>query len=203
MKTVTIAIVFIILLAFPPRAFGRDAPDPKTWTGNVNLFLGTKILHEENWQPVDKPFEGGVLFDIKQQRWWFSLAIDLLYAAATEQVDIVDLGIGKYSASVESRIIELDLGIRKIWEVPKGFRPFVAGGFAIINGNIESEALGESVAEDNTGYGVWVNGGLYITLMKHLNLGLDARWSMAEIDLFDREARVGGWHFGVFAGFHW
>jgi hypothetical protein len=192
---------FLLIHALPAQ--GRETADPHAWTGNVNLFLGTKILYEDNWKPVDRPFEGGLLFDIKQNRWFVSFAVDLLYAGAVDYIDMADLGVGTYSVRVESRIVELDMGIRKIWQAPKGFRPYAGGGLAIINGRIQTDAFEESASADDTGYGGWLNGGMYLTLTDHINIGFDARWSMADIVLFERTTRVGGWHVGIVAGFHW
>jgi hypothetical protein len=104
---------------------------------------------------------------------------------------------------VESRILEFDLGIRKIWEVPRHIRPYIGGGLAIINGELKADSLGVSVSDDDTGFGMWADIGVYVTLSGRYNLGIDARWSKAEVDLFSTEARVGGWHIGALAGFHW
>jgi hypothetical protein len=76
-------------------------------------------------------------------------------------------------------------------------RPFIGGGIAFINAEARGTALGISVSDDNTGVGVWIDGGAYFSLCKHFNIGADVRWSKAEVTLFnvDREAR--GLHFGL------
>ena len=51
------------------------------WTGNVNFFLGQKTLDEDDWAPLDKQGEFGVLVDFKQQNWPVSIAIDFLGSA--------------------------------------------------------------------------------------------------------------------------
>lgn len=203
MRKNLVCIVLCLAIICPAAAIAQESEKPHGWTGNVNLFLGAKFLEEDNWEPVDRPFEGGLLLDFRPKRWWVSFAFDFLYAWDQDEVDIVDLGIGGYSADVESRIMEFDLGLRKVWESPRYIRPFIGGGLAIIHGRIESQTMGVSAADEDTGYGIWADAGLYVTLWKHFNIGIDGRWSKAEVDLFDREARVGGWHIGAMAGFHW
>ena len=57
------------------------------------------------------------------------------------------------------------------------------------------------VSDDNNGIGIWLNGGVYWTLSQHFNLGLDLRYSQADVTLFDVDA--GGTHAGVILGYHW
>lgn len=200
------AIVFIficLVVSVPGRALCETENNPRGWTGNVNLFLGEKFLDKDNWEPVEKQIEGGILIDFKQNRFPFSIALDLLCSKDEEDIGILDLGIGTFYTNVESRIMEFDLGIRKIWECPRHIRPFIGGGLAIINGEIKSESLGVSVSDDETGFGIWADIGIYVTLSERFNIGVDARWSKAEVDLFGTEARVGGWHVGALAGLHW
>ncbi len=201
MALVCVAVCFVMF--YPAAAFSQQNAESNTWTGNVNLLLGAKFLDKDNWEPLDKQLEGGLLVDFRPKRWWVSFAVDFLYSGDEDDIDVMDLGIGSYSVKVESRIMEFDLGLRKIWESPKYIRPFIGGGLAIINAQMKSETLGETASDDETGYGIWLNAGLYVTLYKHFNIGIDGRWSKAEVDLFGREARVGGWHIGAQAGYHW
>ncbi len=79
----------------------------------------------------------------------------------------------------------------------------IGGGLAIVNARMKARAMGGEGADDETGYGIWLDAGLYTTLRKNLNIGIDGRWSKADLELFDRDAQAGGWHIGVMAGFHW
>lgn len=203
MKKTFVCIALCLAMMCPSAAFSQEQETPGYWTGNANLFLGVKYLEKDNWEPVDRPIEGGLLFDFRPRHWWVNFAFDFLYATDQDKVDIMDLGIGQYSADVESRIIESNLGLRKVWESPEHIRPFIGGGLAIVQGHIESSALGGTAAATDTGFGPWVDAGVYVTLRKNLNLGIDARWSRAKVDLFDREAWAGGWHAGAMVGYHW
>ena len=196
-------IVLCLTVICPAIATAQQIEKPHGWTGNANLFLGVKFLEEDNWEPVDQPIEGGVFLDFRPRDWWINFAIDFLYAWDQEDVDVMDLGLGSYGVEVESRVMELDLGVRKIWEPSEYFRPFVGGGIAIINGRIESSTMGISAADDDTGYGLWVDTGLYVIFSNRFNIGIEGRWSRAEANLFDREVQVGGFHIGAILGLHW
>ena len=164
------------------------------WTGNVNAFLGQKTLDEDDWAPLDKQAEFGVLVDFKQQDWPVSIALDYLgtYDEATE------LGI-----NVEGTTSEFDVGVRKIWEVSgSSIRPYVGGGLAFVNAEFKITS-GFPVSDDDNGTGIWLNGGVYWTLGQHFNLGLDLRYSQADVTLFGEEGEAGGTHAGVILGYHW
>jgi hypothetical protein len=82
-------------------------------------------------------------------------------------------------------------------------RPFIGGGLAVINAQVKGTALGVSVSDDDTGVGVWLEGGAYVTLGEHFNIGAEARWSKAEVTLFDVSGEAGGFHVGALLGFRW
>jgi hypothetical protein len=205
MKKAIFFIIIFLVLSVLSQALCETDKDSNRWSGNVNLFLGEKFLDKDNWEPVDEQFEMGILMDLDVKHRWipFSFALDFLYSRDEADVGTLDLGVGTFYSNVESRIMELDLGIRKIWEAPRNIRPFIGGGLAIINGELKADSIGQSVSDDETGFGMWADIGAYVTLSERFNLGIDARWSKAEVDLFDREAKVGGWHIGALAGMHW
>ena len=164
------------------------------WTGNVNFFLGQKTLDEDDWTPLDKQGEFGVLVDFKQQNWPVSIAIDFLVSAD----DGTESGV-----FVEGQTSEFDVGVRKIWEVANSsIRPYIGGGLAFINAEIKG-TTSFTVSEDDNGTGVWFGGGVYWTLGQHFNLGLDLRYSQADVTFFDVEGEAGGTHAGIILGYHW
>jgi opacity protein-like surface antigen len=98
-------------------------------------------------------------------------------------------------------------------------RPFVGGGVAFIQLDVlqtESGMLGPGapfstviVDADDSGVGLWINGGLLYRVGNHFNLGLDVRYSDADADLSvpqvgsDLGLDSGGIHYGVALGYHW
>ena len=200
------AIVFSIVICWlliPGLAMSQSNSNPNAWTGNVNGFLGAKILDKDDWAPVDEHFEGGVLIDFRQKSWPISIAIDLLSSYDEEDVSFAVLNFGSFSYKLEGRTSEFNLGIRKIWDNPSMIRPYIGGGIAFISAEIKGTAYGLSISDDDTGVGVWFDAGAYVTLNRHFNIGADVRWSKAEVTLFNVDGEAGGWHFGMLLGFHW
>ena len=63
--------------------------------------------------------------------------------------------------------------------------------------------MGISVSDDDTALGLWIGGGVYWTPAEHFNIGLEAKYSNAEVTLFGVDANAGGGHFGALIGYHW
>lgn len=191
-------ILAAILLLFTINAYAN------AWTGNVNAFLGQKTLEEEDWEPLDKQSEFGVLVDFKQQDWPISIAIDVLGSVDKATVVGVDIGGSPlFDADLEGYTFELDIGARKIWEVSgSSIRPYIGGGLALVHAEIHATDV-ISVVEDDNGTGFWLGGGVYWTLSQHFNLGLDARYTKAEVTLYDIDTEAGGVHLGLILGYHW
>ena len=161
------------------------------YTGNVNFFLGGKQLEEDDWAPVDKQPEFGVLVDFKQQTWPVSIAIDVLGSSNTATKSGVD---------IEGYTFELNLGARKIWEISNSpIRPYIGGGLALVH----AEFHADDVIDDDNATGIWINGGVYWALTENINLGLDLRYSQADVTLYGVEGKAGGNHAGVVLGYHW
>ncbi len=181
------SILTVILMLFFINANANE------WTGNVNFFLGQKTLDENDWAPADKQAEFGVLVDFKQSHWPVSIAIDFLGSTDEETVSGINF---------EGSTSEFDIGVRKIWEVAgSSIRPYIGGGLAFINA--EFKATNFPVSDDDNGTGIWLNGGVYWTLGQHFNLGLDLRYSQADVTLFGIDADAGGTHAGIILGYHW
>ena len=50
---------------------------------------------------------------------------------------------------------------------------------------------------------ILVNGGIYWTLGQNFNLGLDLRYSQADVTFFGTDVEAGGAHVDVILGYHW
>ena len=165
------------------------------YTGNVNFFLGQKSLKSEDWSPMEDQDAFAVLVDFKQSSWPVSIAIDLL-GSSQESTD--------YGFNFEGTTSEFDIGVRKIWETSgTSIRPYIGGGLAFINAEAKVSYLYASVSDDDTGLGLWLNGGVYWTLGQHFNLGLDLRYSKAEVTVYDVNVEAGGTSAGLILGYHW
>lgn len=164
------------------------------WTGNVNFFLGGKSLDENDWEPVDQHAEFGVLVDFKQQDWPVSIALDFLGSVE----EATQSGI-----NYEGTTSEFDVGVRKIWGAEgTKIRPYIGGGLAFVSAEFKGTAF-TTVSDDDNGTGIWLNGGVYWTLNQSFNIGLDLRYSQADVTLFGVDGDAGGTHAGLILGIHW
>ena len=60
-----------------------------------------------------------------------------------------------------------------------------------------------AVEDDDTAVGAWVGAGTYYAVTPSFNIGVDVRYSKAEVTLFDKEREAGGLNAGITAGYHW
>jgi len=188
MKKIAFLIIVCFWLSVPGVAISGSSPGD--WTGNLNFFLGAKALDEYEWEPADEQDEYGVEVDFKQVGWPVSIAIDFLSGS----------GKGTYwGDKFESKTSELNVGVRKIWDVFPLVRPFIGGGISFITG----EFSGPGLSDDDSSAGIWIGGGVYWTLGKNFNIGLEGKYSTADVTLFGCTADAGGGHFGMLVGFHW
>ena len=185
--------------------------------GDVNVLFGQKSLSDSTLDAagVDGQFQFGVSLTLDFE-WPVTLAIDLLSSSdSTTQALPAALPL-QLDTDVSTR--ELDLGLRKFWGQNK-IRPFVGGGLALVQldaKQIESGMLGPGapfstllVDDDDSGVGLWINAGLLYRIGDRFNVGLDVRYSNADVDLSAPTAGPalgldsGGTHYGVVLGYHW
>jgi hypothetical protein len=166
--------------------------------GNINMILGQKYLDEDDWAPVEDQAALGVMFDITPAGSPIAFAIDII--ATEDSADVYDpFDDIYYEATGETR--EIDLGIR--WYTPpSAFRGYIGGGLALINAEITVSEFGYEASEDDDAVGFFINGGFVVTLARHLNLGLNARYSQAEVDIAGYEIEAGGLLLAGLVGFH-
>jgi opacity protein-like surface antigen len=163
-------------------------------TGNVNFNFVSKALVENDWAPVDAQTGVGLDADLKKKGWPFSVAFgyQTTDASDTDPFSGIDL---------KGKTTELSLGAKWIGDKTPVFRPFVGGGLCQVKG--EFEAPGFGVSDSDTAIGYWLSGGLYWTLANHFNLGINARYSKANISLFGVDVDAGGVSMGLLLGYHY
>lgn len=164
-------------------------------TGSINGFLGQKTLDSGDWEPLDQQVEIGAMLDIRGTNWPVSIAVDLLGSSDDATINGVD---------VTGTTAEFNIGARKVFDLTGSqLHPYVGGGLALIAAEIEGASGGVKVSDDDTGTGYWVGGGAYWRFANNINLGMDVRYSNAEVDLFGITGEAGGTHAGLLVGYHW
>jgi opacity protein-like surface antigen len=165
------------------------------WTGNVSGYLGHKSVDADDWPNLDSQRSAGVISDFGKRSWPVSIAADLISAA-----DVHKSGANEVTGGT----MEIHFGARKVFTLENSsFSPYVGGGLAIISASLENENAGVTVDDDETVVGAWIGVGTYYAVTPHFNLGLDVRYSKAEVTLFDKDREAGGLNVGITAGYHW
>jgi opacity protein-like surface antigen len=197
MTRIAAALLTLLLLAAAaaaPAAAQEPSPE-RDWTGNLNGFLGFKGLDEDDWEPVELHGAIGGEIDVRHRTWPISLAAGLRLTSASDEVGVFD---------VVGSTVELTAGLKKVFE-PRGsiIRPFVGGGVALVAARLDQETPAGDVDDDDAAVGFYVDGGLYWLINRQFNIGLDVRYTDAEVTLFGVDREAGGLHVGALLGFHW
>ena len=193
-STITSTALSTLLFMAMPAAYADDT-QADGWTGNVSGYLGQKTVDDKDWPELDSQASVGVISDFGKQSWPVSIAADLIFAGTVHES-----GVNKDTGGT----MEIHLGARKIFTLQNSsFRPYVGGGAALVSAMLENENAGVAVEEDDTAVGAWVGAGTYFAVTPSFNIGVDVRYSKAEVTLFDKEREAGGLNAGITAGYHW
>ncbi len=165
-------------------------------TGNINGVLGRKTMNDKDWKPVEDQLLLGVQADFRRQTWPVSIAVDILQSLGSDDKD----GVSEDGATTE-----FAAGVRKVFENDSRIAPFVGGGLSLVHASLKAERTTPSgnrvQADDNdSAIGLWVGGGVLFRVTQKLNLGLNLRYSHAEVNLFGNNIDAGGVSFGLLGG---
>ncbi len=186
LKNITVSVVFLLAT---PLAHAGD------WTGNNSGYLGTKSIDDNNWPDLDHELAMGAIIDIRQQDWPVSIALDFVSTG-----DRHDYG----SQEDETTVLEGHIGIRKVFTLANSpIRPYLGGGMALVAAEISSDIGSVSISEDDHVIGKWIGIGSYFDLGPQLHMGIDMRYSAAEVRLSNQDRDIDGVYTGVSLGYHW
>ena len=161
------------------------------YDGNVRLFLGQKHLDSDDWNSLDRQNEIGVIFDIKKASWPVRIAFDVFGSGEDKNESGAERGY----------TIEQHLGVRKIWTLKNSkIHPYLGGGVAFVKAEYE---VIDSTKDDDNAVGAWVGAGADWHLSPKMSLGIDIRYSQADVTVFDEEIKAGGLHTGITLGYRW
>ena len=178
-----------------------SGPCLAAYEGSVDLFGGVKSLNAD-WEPADTQNQYGVelAFAPERSRVWF--ALDVLASSGT--ADSVDPANGP--THVHGSTVEYTIGVRKVW-TRHIVRPQFGAGGAVVTAHLEKTSNMVSLDRKNNGVGLWVEAGCTFRIVEHFHLGIDARYSKADVDLgqdFDTlHVNAGGTQLGIVIGYDW
>jgi len=199
-----------------PLIFGSAVAVGET---NVNFVLGEKRLDAADWPIGDDQLSLSLLSTFGPRAWPVQMAADLLVSGAGSRSTIYSgPGMAIQGNELIQSTVELDLGVRKIWRTGRA-RPFAGGGLAVIAAQqefnlfppapfgIEGNRLDRfppiEVSDDDEAPGVWIDGGVFWRLGRRCNIGIEARYSRAEVRLRSRDVQAGGFNLGLLLGWGW
>lgn len=186
-------IVLLTLLSFScaQMAFASG------WTGNVNIYAGQKTLNDNDSaisEEVEDQGEIGLSVDFREESWPVSAIFALFSSKDDGEISGID---------VEGSTTEFRMGLKKIWQPTDNLNLYLSGGLASISAKLESSESYLSVSDDDNGLGAWAAAGVYLTVSRCMNIGLEVGYSAAEVTIFDEDADVGGTHFLALVGYNW
>ena len=73
---------------------------------------------------------------------------------------------------------------------------------ASISAEFEGKVGLVSVSDSDSAIGFWIGTGVDLMLTDTFSVGLLARLSRANVELFDTSGKAGGTHIGIFAAYH-
>ena len=190
--------ISLCLMVFPVAA--------EEWNGNINFSFGYKNINDPFFDgfDADAHFQVGMMVDLTHSSWPVSIALDRFRSHRSLTLTAVDALIFAGTVRVEMTTEEYNLGLRKIWQPSKRTRPYLGAG--LVQSEVEySEKVPfqDEQADSDDGIGYWYGGGLYFTLARHFNIGLDLRRSHVDVTLFGKTVDAGGTSTSLFIGFHW
>lgn len=170
-------------------------------TGNVNLFLGGKTMDEDEWL-ANEHGEVGVMIDFGGQDWPVLIAVDLLRSSGDFNGYVyTPFGIDYYEEDVKTR--EMDIGVRKYWDIGSNMFPYLGGGLAFVKLEATGQYLGQpAYSASGSGTGLWIGGGIQWGF-DQFNIGFDIRGTGADVELDGIEYKAGGGHTALILGYHW
>lgn len=205
-----IMIAFITILATASLAWALDEDN---YSGNINVHVGQKYLNHDDWEPLDTQNEFGIKADFKHSLWPVSIVVGYLQSNAKKDNILVNFPNqypGPLPFNFEGKTSEIQLGVKKIWEFPLHFQLYISGGPALVRSEMKAIYLssfssaiaspGEVLSDSKNAVELWLEGGMYVTLLSHINIGLAV---MTTKSITKSSPEGGGEHISAFAGYHW
>jgi hypothetical protein len=168
-------------------------PAAEEWTGHISYVIGYKRL-ERGWSPGADHAEYGLFdFDVARRSWPIRIAgqVLLTYAGDTPK-----------GLTGNFQTYEVNLGLRKVFEIHGSVHPFIGGGASVI-GARTSNLLNEERNRNDATVGLWGGGGLYWEFNAHWHTGIELQYSWGEIRVGGKDLNAGGLHALSMIGYHW
>jgi len=161
---------------------------------NVKMFLGDKSIDSDAWSAQKDHGTVGLLTDFKTGYQGVRVALDLFGSGSedntTSQVK------GTYTA-------EAHLGIRKYFELQSKFEPYIGGGINLAYASQKNDDGLAKTEEEGMDSGLWLNSGVDFLVNDNITIGIDLRYSSAEVELYGQSVELNAFTTGASLGYRW
>src|SRR5712692_10397364 len=105
--------------------------------------------------------------------------------------------------------VEVNRGLRKVFDIHGSVRPFIGGGASVIGGStsrfIKFGLLEAANVQEHSAatVGFWGGGWLYWEFDAHWHTGIELQYSRGQIRLGGKDLNAGGLHALSMIGYHW
>jgi len=161
-------------------------------SGNLNFIAGQKWLDKGDWEPIEQQRSFGISVNYEPEGWWCGATFDVLNGYSSDT---------NATGRLTSDTWEFDVGPKKVFKIPNvPIRAYVGGGYAYISATVKNRI--SSSRSEGSGSGAWASTGLFVTLANKINLGIEARYSSAQVTVDGNNLDAGGTNVGAIVGFH-
>lgn len=178
--------------------------------GTAHFTLGPKAMDKDQ-EPAEDQFQLGASIAFGQNDWPVKLVVDVM--ASSGDGSEAGLYSGYYyiynlEVDVDVKTMEIGFGVQKAWSAGK-IHPFVGGGVEWFRGDVKATVRSggfsvTAIDDSDSGFGLWVGGGVYWQLGQKFNLGVNVRYNDAEITIDtpigSKDANASGVHLGLLLG---
>lgn len=219
MRHFSIAATLLLLVS-------TSAIQAEPWTGHASVYIGQNEFDADGWGESKKEYEGDYSIDLE----FFSDIFWDIYSDAWSEVSMgirgdfkpvswpVYISVGTTISGAarnavaiftdddrqEITVYEYQLGIQKYFNEGHMFQPYIGGGINVADAEIRDIVNDREFDSDNDrAVGIGVGTGFVVELGSHFDLGLDVRYSEADLTLYGVENNIEGVNTSIRIGTHW
>jgi hypothetical protein len=174
---------------------------PATWAdsrGNISFtFAGRVFEDSDTWAPVDEQFALGGRFDFAVPSWPVNWSFGLYTSSRDKNVS----NNTNLMTGIELSVFEASTGVVKYWG--KTARPYLGGGFSLMNIDTKGIAGDLSQRVDDTTLGAYIEGGILFRVGKLFQVGVDARALYADTEFLQVDTSASYYQVGLLLGWGW
>lgn len=159
---------------------------------SFKVLLGSKSL-DSNWGKDDSMDTIGFQSTYQPASLPFGIALDFFGSGNESKIG---------GNTTETTVGEINLGLRYQPTMLAGaFLPYLGAGVSYVSVELEEYSSGVKRHYEDTGIGYWIGGGIDYVFAQQWSIGIDARYSSADVELNGETRDAGGIGWGANIGY--